>query len=273
MSIPTQPAVSYKQQLSNGWSAVANYVGPPIAAGISFFPLYYLFNRKSCQQLGDQMPKMTIKGAVKGGCALAPSAGLMVGSQMACQPFVDKGVNYVLGEKPKESSDIGRMLISSAVTGVISSPFVAGFNGQTIESKEKLSEFQKFRLSVKATNRQQVAAIVAQETIFMASVRGGKLVSNYVKATIGDNWVIKYTSIFLTGVVGAVLNHSANTFFTLSQRKDSKIEEISLKNLNRKTLARLMQGWKPRALAVGAFCVIYDKLQEVIIPHQKENRS
>ena len=58
MTISTQP-VSIRQRLNSPWDSAAPYVGKPVAASLSLFPLYYLFVKKACLQLGQPMPKIS----------------------------------------------------------------------------------------------------------------------------------------------------------------------------------------------------------------------
>src|ERR1700722_1732519 len=159
-------------QSSGGvWSYVVPYLAPPLAASAAIIPVFYGFVAKSAQQIGEPIPRMTVKEALKGGVKAAPTIGAIVGTQMIAQNAVEKILVKNSGNNGKPS--FVSMLASSIIVGGISAPALAVFNGQKMGCT--VTE------SLRSLSAKQTAAIVSRETSFLFSLRISGSVSEAMK--------------------------------------------------------------------------------------------
>ncbi len=214
MSSSTQPVQN------RHWSNMFPYVTPPVAAAGAVVPVYYLFALKSAQQLEVPMRPMSPLEALKGGIRVAPTIGATVGMQLVFQKMVENAIKK--SDRTTVEPGFATKLVSSTLTGAVSVPLLAIFNGQTMG----YTPMQSLRaLSVK-----QAGAILARETGFLASLGG------------------EYP--FFTGMLGSLVGHPGDTALTRWQ-KGLKVEN----------LRHLFLGAPTRALAVGGFSVGYKFFQ------------
>lgn len=234
MSIPTPVQIGQPSM----WSSLAPYLAPPLAASGAIIPAYYGFVAKSAQQLGKPIPKMPVLQVVKDSFKAAPTIGIIVGTQMVAQKLVETGLEKALGNKNKKPS-FSTMLISSMTVGLASAPALAIFNGQTMGRtiKESLSGLTK----------KQTAAIVLKETSFLFSVRITGPVSEAMKRVFGESEAVKYGSAFVSGAIGSIIGHPADTALTRWQ-KGLKIDSFR----------QSMNGVFTKAIALGIFSTCYE---------------
>ncbi len=225
-SIPTQTG--------QGWwpSYAMPYITPPLSASVAIIPVFYGFIAKSAQQASRPLPKMTCREIFKEGLKASPTIGIIVGTQLVVQQLAEKIFN---GSNPSHS--FRSMLASSILVGTISAPALAIFNGQTMGCS--------VRESLKKLSFKQAIAIVSRETSFLFSLRISDPLSARMKQT-QSNAAIECSSAFISGAIGSIIGHPADTALTLWQqgRKIANIRE-------------LMQGSPIKALTVGGFSVFY----------------
>lgn len=216
---------SYLKQLAPYWS-------PPLSASIAIVPVFRDMMVKTALQRGEAVPSATMKERVWEGLKATPATARLVGAQMLAKPFVEK---HLVGDAaPNFYSD----LQCSAVIGFCSSPFVTIFNGRTMKwtARESLR-----RLTVK-----QMFAISLQETAFVFGLSAGEKLAMVLKRSFGEYQAIDYTAAVISGAVGSLAGHPANT--------------AVIRWLDGKTLdnpSQLMLGWKQRTRAVALLSVIY----------------
>jgi hypothetical protein len=226
------------------WSSyVAPYLAPPLAASIAIVPVFYGFIVKSAQQMAQPIPRMTVREALKGGIKAAPTIGIIVGTQMSVQKIAEEVL--MKNKQNRDKPNFTSMLVSSALVGVISAPAYAVFNGQTMN--------RTAMESLRALSARQATAIVSRETSFLFSLRISDPVSEAMKRAIGDNKIVEYSSAFISGAIGSVIGHPADTALTLWQ-KEMQVESCR----------QLMRGASAKALAVGGFSVFYKVTKEMI---------
>lgn len=208
-------------------------INPALAAAAAIIPSYYGFIVKSARQAGEDVPKMTLREVVKGGIKAAPNLGIIVGTQMMVQNVVEKKLNH-----GNETIRFDKMILSSAIVGLTSSPFLAVFNGQTMG----LTPFQALR----SMTGKQAMAITGRETSFVCSLRISEPMSDLLKKQAGDNLSVETASAFVSGAIGSVIGHPMDTALTLWQRGKT-IESPYI----------LMRGALPKAGGVGVFNIVY----------------
>lgn len=232
------------------WTAISPYVIPPAAASIAIVPVFYGFIAKSALQQGMSMPKMVPVEALKAGGKAAPTVGVIVGTQMIVQRAVE---GLLFETNTKKSPGFISMLASSVIVGALSAPALAVFNGQTMG--------RSITASLQSLSLPQTIAIMIIEVSFLFSLRISKPMSTYAKKVCGDNKVVDYGSSFITGAIGSIVGHPADTALTLWQ-KNRKIGWR--KNRKLKSTQRLMRGSLVKAITVGGFNMIYTAVESVL---------
>ena len=237
-------SVQSGQPAGGVWASMAPYVAPPLAASAAIVPTFYGFAAKSAQQIGKPIPRMSILEALKGGFKAAPTIGIIVGTQMVSQATIEKVFMKYLGSEDKKPS-FSFMLISSIVVGGISAPALAVFNGQTLgrTAMQSLKEFPW----------KQRIAIVSRETSFLFSLRISDPISDAMKRVYGNNKSVEYGSAFISGAMGSIIGHPADTALTRWQN-EMKVESFR----------QSMKGAPMKALAVGGFSVLYKAVQDIL---------
>ncbi|QLH36973.1 MAG: hypothetical protein HWD61_13215 [Parachlamydiaceae bacterium] len=233
-------SLSNQTQTSVWSNYIVPYASPPIAAGAGIVPVFYGFVAKSAMQLGQPLPKMTVKEVLQEGGKAAPTIGIIVGTQMIVQSVAE---NAFMKNTKNEQPSFKLMIASSLLVGGFSAPALAVFNAQTMG--------RSVADSLKSLTTKQVVAIVTRETSFLFSLRISDPASDAMKSYCGDNKAIEYSSAFATGFIGSIIGHPADTALTLWQ-KGRKIEKLS----------QLKQGVLIKAFAVGGFSVIYKVTKE-----------
>ncbi|MGK5594669.1 MAG: hypothetical protein ACSNEK_04845 [Parachlamydiaceae bacterium] len=237
-------AVTTQNQHSSGWwpSHGVSYLTPPISASAAIVPFFYGFIAKSAQQMAQPLPKMTYREIFKEGLKVAPTVGFTVGAQMIAQHLTEKALSRK--SKKSDQPNFRTMLASSTLVGTISAPALASFNGQIM----RRSTLQ----SLKTLSPKQVGAIASRETSFLFSLRMSDPLCDTVKRWYA-NTAMEYSSVFISGAIGSLVGHPADTALTLWQQ-GRKI----------KTPRQLMQGAPIKALAVGGFSVVYKLTKDAI---------
>lgn len=235
-------------------SAITNVFIPIVAAGTSIIPVYIGFARKSNKQLGETPVRLnpeTYFQFLKKGMRAAPTIGAIVGTQIAAQKAMEMGSAHLFQEEQISSPKFSQMLASSAMVGFISAPCLAIFNGQTMN--------QTYKESLRGLCRYQIGAIVARESSFLLSIRVSDPLGAVMKTRLGDSKPVEYGSAFVSGVIGSIIGHPADTALTLWQ-KGKKIDG----------LRSLMKGVPDKAIAVGLFSMCYKLTKEIVSQVEKE---
>jgi hypothetical protein len=228
---------SVNNENNRGYWSYATYAVPPAAAAAGIIPAFGDMVAKSEQQKGQKVSPMSAKQAVMGGCKAAPTVGAIVGSQMILQGVVER---VLAGDaKPTLTSTVA----STAVVGMLSSPVLAVFNGQTLGwgVRESLRKF----------TAKQGAAISVQETAFLAGLAVGDRLAMVMQRYLGKHKAVDYTAAFATGAMGSLAGHPANTALTRWQSGMSVSRH------------EMMWGSVRKARAVGTFAVGYKAVKEV----------
>lgn len=214
------------------WDSVFPYLIPVVAASAAIVPAFYGFVVKSAQQVGNPIPRMSMREAFVGGLRASPTIGMIVGTQMGVQKVVENAMDA----NQNNSSDIASKLASSLVVGAVSSPLLAVFNGQTM-GKTMMS-------SLRSLTAVQAGAIVARETSFLFALAINDPMAAAMKRKFGDHKAVEYSSSFIGGAIGSLIGHPADTALTLWQ-----------KGMTVDCFRSLMRGAPAKAVAVGIFNV------------------
>lgn len=214
------------------WSDMAPYVTPPVAAGMSIVPVFGDMIAKSAQQLNKPVPKLSIVSALKEGCRVAPTVGAIVGTQMVLQQQIERQLNEG-GE-----GDLKTKLVSSATVGALSSPVLAVFNGQSL-GWGVLQSIRRF-------TPKQAGAITAQETAFVLGLSAADEVASVMKSHFGEHRAVDDGAAFISGAMGSLAGHPANTALTRWQQ-----------GLAVDSFRQSMWGAMRKARCVGCFALLY----------------
>jgi hypothetical protein len=231
---------------------MAPYFVPPVAASAAIVPVFYGFVAKSALQLGEKsIPRMSIVESLTKGIKAAPTIGVIIGTQMIVQMLVE---NALLRANKKTDQKLplsfSAMLVSSMIVGAISAPALAVFNGQTMG--------QTVMKSLKSLSVKQTGAILVRETSFLFSLRVSEPLSNAMKQHFGENKCVELGSAFVSGAIGSLIGHPADTALTLWQ-KGMKIEKP----------CHVMRGAPAKALAIGGFSVGYKLVNKLLLLHSE----
>ncbi|MES2121248.1 MAG: hypothetical protein V4492_00550 [Chlamydiota bacterium] len=235
-------SVSNEPQTSSVWSRVASYAVPPAAAAAAIVPTYYGFVVKSALQTGQPFPSMTMREALMGGFKAAPTIGTIVGTQLLVDEYVGKQIAMFLRERGVDS-ELAAKFLSAVVVGAVSVPPLVVFNGQTMK--------QTAWESLMALSLKQAAAVVTRESTFVFSLGASAFVKAKMSEFAGENKAVEYGSAFVSGVIGSVVGHPADTALTLWQKK-----------MEVEGLRQLMRGGLYKAGAVGVFSALYTGLKK-----------
>lgn len=203
-------------------------------------PTCYGYIKKNAEQERKAIPKINFETTLKGGFKTAPNIGFTVATQMTIQNIFQN----IFSPNPSDPS-LSVTLASSGIAGIICSPLLAGFNGQTRN--------KPFFESVKCTTLMQTIAIAIRETCFIASMRIDEPLSILAKQKLGNKKWIEYGSTFLSGSLGSIIGHPADTILTLLQTG----EQIKA--------SHLFRGIGSRTFATGAYVVIYKKIESHLL--------
>ena len=217
-------------------STIRSYIIPPAAASLAIIPVYYGFVAKSAKQLGNPIPRFNLNNTVVGGFKAAPTIGAIVGTQMIAQRFIEQSLERYANVTTEPS--FVKMFAAAVGGGILSAPALAILNGQTmgqgvIESLSKLT-------------LKQTSLIVIRESSFLFSIRISDPVGLLMRERLGDNATVDYASAFISGAIGSVIGHPADTLLTLAQ-----------KGIKVQSWRHMMQGAMIKAVAVGGFSLGY----------------
>jgi hypothetical protein len=226
--------------LKEYWSLLAPYVAQPLAASVAIVPAFGDLVRKSAEQRGDPVPKLTATKWLKGGLKMAPIVGATVGSQMLLQMFLEK---MIAGDSNKD--ELASKFASSAVVGIVSSPFLAVINGQSMGWSAKKS--------LRLFSLKQGLAISVQETAFVGGLSAADYLSGLMKEKFGDNKGVEYLAAFTSGALGSLAGHPANTALTRWQS-----------GMPVESMRQSMWGAAKKARAIGIFAVFYKFAKETL---------
>lgn len=200
-------SISNSPKTSESWvSRIYSNSIPLISASVSIVPAFGFLVWKSCAITEQPRPKWNKTLWIQSVKA-APTVGAIVWSQMFTQQVIE-GLLQKYSSGQKENAYL--MIASSVTVAVVSAPFLAILNGQTMG--------KSIRESLKLSP-QQVTAIAMRELFFILSLRVSGPVGEKMKAICGDNKVVKYGSAGVTGMLGAIAGHSADVWLTLLQNK------------------------------------------------------
>lgn len=249
----TSPTSSNPPPSRGWWPSLAPYVVPPTAACAAIVPAFYDMVAKSAMQKGLPAPIMnfkTVLQGVKGGFGAAPTVGVMVGTQMVLQGRVEQALVKTFPNLFAENSNKAKaslMLASSALVGVLSSPFLAVYNGKTMMPPWSVSEsLSKFSLK-------QAGAITLQETGFVAGLAAADLLSVPMKQMLGDHKAVEYSAAGVAGALGSLVGHVGNTALTRWQN-----------GMTVDSLRQLSWGSLRKARGNALFAVVYKLGKEVL---------
>lgn len=216
------------------WQQAAPYVAHPLASGAAIFPLFYGLVLKSAQQLEAKPPLMSVKEALKGGAKVSKTLSLMVGTQMIVQNELDrltKGVAYA-------------SLWNSMLIGAISAPMLVVFNGYTMN--------QTAKDSLKGLKLRNVAAIMYLETSFLFSMRLALSTNEAMKSYLGEGNLTSYAGAFISGALGSLVGHPADTALTRWQKELPVPVRV------------LYYGAPVKAVTLGVFSIFYKAIKESV---------
>lgn len=199
----------------------------------------YGYIAKNAEQERKAFPKINFETTLKGGFRTAPNIGFTVATQMTIQNIFQKTFS------PNTDPSLPMTVVSSGIAGIICSPLLAGFNGQTRN--------KPFFQSVKNTTPWQTLAISFRETAFIASMRIDEPLALLAKRKFGDKKWVEYGATFLSGSLGSIIGHPADTLLTLLQTG----EQIKA--------SHLLRGIGSRTVATGTYVVIYRKIESYLI--------
>ncbi len=208
------------------------YLAPPVAAAGAIVLPFRDFIAKSERQQGLQARKVTLKEGLKEGLGAMRSTGTLVGAQMLAQNGVE---SLLLGDAKEQT--LSSKLVSSAIVGAVSSPFVAIFNGKSINMLP-MESLRKFSLK-------QGLAITLQETAFVGGLSVADLLASKLKEKGVDNKGAEYAVASTAGALGSLIGHPANTAVTRWQKGLTF------------SLRQSYWGALYKARAVGFFAVLY----------------
>jgi hypothetical protein len=138
-----------------------------------------------------------------------------------------------------EEKTILTLMGSSALAGLVSSPFMAMVNGRSMGwSMQKSWQ----RLSFKVAG-----AISAQEAFCVAGITAKKQIAPKVNEKFGESKALDTITSFVCGCIGGLAGHLPNTAVTRWQN-DLKMDHPR----------QFMWGASRRVPAVGCFSVIYN---------------
>lgn len=215
------------------WSSLVPYVAPPLAASFAIVPAFRDLVAKSALQRGQTIPSMTIAEIIKGGMRTGPTVGFIVGAQMISHSVVQE----VLFEE-KNKGKLSSMFASAAIVGIVSAPFLAIFNGQTMG--------WSVRESIHKFSGKQAFAITIQEAAFVGGLSAADRLAVIMKQKFGDNKGVEYFAAFTAGASGSLAGHPANAALTRWQS-----------GMTVDSFHQLMWGAARKARAIGIFSVAY----------------
>lgn len=141
-----------------------------------------------------------------------------------------------MGNEAQEPSLL--QMASAAIVGLISTPPLAILNGQTM-GYTTLG-------SLRALSWKQTSAITVRESSFLLAIRVSGPAAQAMRTHFGVSRPVEYGIAFMTGVVGALVGHAADTALSIWQKKRTILSP-----------AQLAKGAPARALAVGGFSLCY----------------
>ncbi len=232
-SSPVQPG----QKADGIQDAIYRAVIPAASATVAIVPVFYGLIAKSAKQKGSPTPLMKVRDLFQLSLKAAPSVGALVGSQIVAQSYVEKWIEEARGAK-----DLTSMATAAALVGTLTAPFSAIFNGITL--KQSLSH------SMRSMSGAQVLAITVRETSFLAAIRISKPLSQELKEQMGEKKSTEIISSFVSGAIGSVIGHPADTYLTRLQCN----LQISARDL--------MRGSMIKAASVGCFTILYNEAKD-----------
>lgn len=215
------------------WTAMVPYAAPPLSASLAITVTFKDMIAKSALQKGQPVPFMTFLESLRLGAKAAPTVGVIVGSQIALQGFLEKALL-----RESKSANLTTTLMSSAIVGMASAPILAVFNGQTMGLT--------LRESLKKFTLKQSLAISFQETSFVAGLSVADKLASSMKQRFGNSKAVDYSAAFVAGAMGSLAGHPANTALTRWQN-----------GMPLTSFQQSMWGAARKARAVGCFSLVY----------------
>ena len=234
MSIQSPPGGGIKSL----YEKTKEFGAPPFAATAAMVPWFPGFIRKSALQLGQTPPPIRAAQFIQG-CSAAPVIGTVTGIQLVTQSLIKKRLF------PEEKETPVSAVTSSLVVGSISAPFLAIFNGKTMNLTA--------RQSLRALSTAQAGAIITRETSFLASFPMSSFLARTLNEKFGERPTTTYIAAFISGFLGSAIGHPADTALTHWQ-KGVTIERPS----------HLIRGLFTKSVVVGGFAMTYKAIQEAI---------
>lgn len=214
----------------SGGSSLLTTFAPTLAATGALLPIAYGLDVRAAQQLERAVPRFSLSTSLRSSLKGGPLVGVQLIAQDAIETYVK---NHTQG-----LSNAMRVAGSSAVASVVTSPLLAVFNA--------LFTKQNVLQALRNLSRWQVAYLVGREWCFLGSQAGVGPVRAAMKREWGDTPLVSHTAAFVSGAVGSLAGHPADTAFTRSQN-----------NMTTSTGRQAMRGAPVKAVSVGVFSVVY----------------
>ncbi len=214
----------------SGGSSLLTTFAPVLAATAALAPAVHGLQVRADQQLERSVSRFSFSGSLVG----ALKGGPLVGVQLMVQNAIETRVR----ERTQGVSNAVRVAGSSALASVVTSPLLAAFNA--VASKQNVWK------ALRSLSRVQVGCLVLREWCFLGSQAAVNPVSAAMRRNLGDTPAVNHAAAFVSGAVGSLAGHPADTAFTRSQH--------NLPTLNRR---QAMLGAPVKAVAVGLFSVLY----------------
>lgn len=240
--IPKNTIVSNEKSPMNViWDKVRPYIINTASASIAIIPAFYGFQVKSDQQLGKPSPKPSYEKTFLGGVKAAPTIGIIINTQMFAQETIE---NLLFNKEKQGNAGFFPMFVSSVFVGALSAHPLAAFNAQT-SGKSPLE-------AVKQLSLKETGAITVREGGFLLSFKINEYIGKQMKNTFGDNQATEYGATFISGAMGSLCGHPADTALTRWQNRMPVSPKV------------LVKGALPKAGAVGIFAVCYKGMKNIL---------
>lgn len=180
------------------------FLAPVVAGGAGVIGLpYYFLTVKTALQSMERPPAPSFE-MLKRSVQVTP----VLSTQIALN-----NVNLAIFKKVMGEEHPYHVVASTLVSGALSAPLLAAFNGLTMNPPRSIWT------SCLEMTRRQFFAIQVRESSFLLALNVNKLVTSQAKETFGYSQVVEYGTAFTVGAVGSILGHIPDTFLTCSQKR------------------------------------------------------
>ncbi len=222
-------------------------------AGAANIPTFRYFAEKNGANCGTKLPINTKIRWILRGIQTAPSIGASVGLQLALQ----KGIENF----QKDPSSIINKVASAALVGLISSPFLAAFNGQLANQPYLMALRKAFN------NPRIIMAITLRETSFIGALVLTDPVIGKMRAVWGDFKGLGFVVAGFTALAGAALGQIPDCISCRLQNNlkviDTKKGNSGIVSLIKEGTKTSLQGTAKRVQAVVSYSLCYYGLTQL----------